>query len=811
VAEGGALRFGVVGAGEVPSANVEATCTVSGAGVTVGDFRDSAAATMASTMFPAPTLTFTPSNYMTSQDCVFYSYDDAAMEASETFTVTLTVSGGGAMVGAGMGTATGTIQASDVPATFTIGGAPSVAEGGALRFGVVGAGEVPSGDVEATCTVSGAGVTVGDFRDSAAATMASTMFPAPTLTFTPSNYMTSQDCVFYSYDDADEEASETFTVTLTVSGGGAVVGGTGTATGTIQASDQPAGPQAEERMVRMEQAATALNRATAALSLPVIARRLDPGRGLASPGLALNLDGRQVLSSSSGAGAASASGGASGAPAIGLPQGLGGAASTPSTASTTSTASTMSTPSTATAATATGGPSQPGASSLNLSALAQLAAAQLQGLDSGASGAENRSLRQLLGRSGFSATSEQGGGSTLSLWGRGNYTSLEGEPREGGTTYDYDGDSYGFYLGLDGRYGDYLAGVALGYTTGDVSLHAVSGPAVGAAGDRSDFESDLVTVYPYAAWQPSDRLSVWLLAGYGQGELEIEERRAGMPTLKASSDTDLLLGAAGLSWRRPADNNVDVLLRLSGTALHGETDGGRFDDADGTAYAKTKTDAQQLRGEAELGQVLDFDDGARLRPYLAVGASYDFGDGARDTMTGEFGTGFQLHWPRLGLETEWEVQARLASKSKRSYREYTGTGMLRYDLGGDRRGLQLALRPSLGLARDGLGASGASGVALDGGAFGGAGLPGAVGGGAVPGKGLGLRSELAYGIGGARLARGLPGLLTLYGESGLVSGASSYGGGLRFEAERLLLDAGLQRDSGADSDSAFLLDATLRF
>ncbi|MDD9863969.1 MAG: autotransporter outer membrane beta-barrel domain-containing protein, partial [Gammaproteobacteria bacterium] len=626
----------------------------------------------------------------------------------------------------------------------------------------------------------------------------------------------------------DEEASETFTVTLTVSGGGAVVGGTGTATGTIQASDQPAGPQAEER-IRMEQAATALNRAAVALSVPVIARRLDPGRGLANPGLALNLDGRQVLSPSSGAGGASgaastiggasASGGASvaasaassasGAPAIGLPQGLGGAAST---ASTMSTQSTPSTQSTATAATATGGPSQPGASSLDLSALAQLAATQLQGLDSGASGAESRPLRQLLGRSGFSATSESDGGSTLSLWGRGNYTSLEGEPLESGNTYKYNGDSYGFYLGLDGRYDEYLLGVAVGYTAGDVRLRTVSGPSAAGAPDRSDFESELVSVYPYAAWQPSERLSVWLLTGYGQGELEIEERRDAM-TRKATSDTDLWLGATGLSWRWPTAGGLDLLLRLSAAALHGETDGGRFDDD--MPYDRTETDAQQLQGEMELGQVFGFEDGGRLRPYLRAGASYDFGDGARDTVTGEFGTGFQLHWPRAGLETELEIQARLASKGDRDYQEYTGTGTLRYDLGGDRRGLQLSLRPSLGLARglalDGLGASGASGVALDGGAFGGAGAPGAVGGGAVPGKGLGLQSELAYGIGGARLTRGLPGLLTLYGESGLASGASSYGGGLRFDAERFLLDAGLQRDSGADSDTEFLLQGVLRF
>ncbi|MDD9824146.1 MAG: autotransporter outer membrane beta-barrel domain-containing protein, partial [Gammaproteobacteria bacterium] len=658
------------------------------------------------------------------------------------------------------------------------------------------------------------------------------------------------------------------------------------------------------RTVRIEQATTALNRAAAALSVQVFARRFDPGRGLASPGLALNLGGRQVLALSSDGG------GAGGATMIGLPPaGAGAAAGTaialapaaalpaeteavragsgappaqrpaeappllglaaldlgapaelaaaqlegldsvsPATKSRTllqllgnsgfSAASKRAGGGAAlTGGYATGyaaiGMSSEGTSvrkgaregegdsrpsflapaasagrngTLDLGALAELAVAQLEGLDSISPATESRTLLQLLGNSGFSATSERGGGNTLSLWGRGNYMSLEGEPLEGGTTYDYDGDSYGFYLGLDGRYDAYLLGLAVGYTAGAVELRAASGPAAGEEGDRSDFESELVAVYPYAAWQPSDRLSMWLLAGYGQGELEIAER-IGATRRKASSDTELLLGAAGFSWRLPAADGLDMLLRLWGTALHGETDGGRFDD--GIVYAKTETNAQQLRSEVELGQVFGFDDGGRLRPYLRAGVSYDFGDGARDAAAGEFGVGYQLHWPRLGLETELEIQARLTSKDDRDYREYGGTGMLLYDLGGDRRGLSVALRPSLGLAQGAADGLGAAGMPLDGGAFGGAGTSGL--GGAGHDAGLGLRSELAYGIGGVRLARGLPGLLTLYGKSGLASGASSYGGGLRFEADRFALDAGLRRDSGADADRALLLDATLRF
>ncbi|MDD9863405.1 MAG: hypothetical protein OXU54_02350, partial [Gammaproteobacteria bacterium] len=243
--EGGALRFSVVGAGSMPDiSELRVACTVSGAAVTAGDFRDGGDPGAAqSTDFPAPTLTFTRDNYMTPQDCVIHTFDDMLMEPDEDFTVTLTVFGISLAVASPSNairtTATGTILASDMPAAFSIGGAPSAPEGGALRFSVVGVNDMPSGQVIATCTVSGAAVTAGDFRDSGTAATASANFPAATLTFTPSNFMTAQHCVIYSYDDSVMENSEDFTVTLTVSGGGATTGADTTAAGTIEASDVP--------------------------------------------------------------------------------------------------------------------------------------------------------------------------------------------------------------------------------------------------------------------------------------------------------------------------------------------------------------------------------------------------------------------------------------------------------------------------------------------------------------------------------------------------------------------------------------------
>jgi len=653
-----------------------------------------------------------------------------------------------------------------------------------------------------------------------------------------------------------------------------------------------------ERKARMQQAATALNRATVALSVPVLARRLDPGRGLSSSGLALNLGGRQVLSPSgggvSGGGAADTAAAGSRDASIGLPsapargnsepgqgassatsssgagvasdslpgvvQGGLGNGSEPQTVRPVLRATELAEPAAAplegldflspdnesrafgelfgppdsssvvkgagkvstapspvaglmvagTLPAAQGSPeggSEPrtGPFTVHVSELVELAAAQLEGLDSLSAGSEGRILRELLGNSGFSATSDRGGGNTLSVWGRGNYTSLEGEPEEGGTRYDYDGDSYAFHLGLDGRYGSYLTGLAVGYTVGEVDLRPADAAA---AVELSIFESDMVAVYPYMSWQPSDRLSVWLLAGYGQGEVDIEERRRSGSIGKASSDTELWLGAAGLSLRQPAAGGLDMLLRLSATTLHGKTDGGRmrFEDGGTTPYDATKTDAQQVRGEAELGQDFGFGGDGRMRPYLTAGASYDLGDGARDAVTAEFGAGFKLYWPRIGLETEWEGQARLARKDTRDYREYSGTGTLRYDLGGDRRGLQFALSPEFGVSRGTAAGILGDTAPLDGGAFGGEpALSSGVGSG-----GLGLRSELSYGIGGLRL-RGAPGLLTLYGDGGFSSGAlEGYGGGLRFEAKRFTLDTGL-RHNAPSSDYELLFDAVFRF
>ena len=192
--------------------------------------------------FNPTSIRFNNTNFNTAQTVTVTAGNDAN-NTNETTSITHMVRGipssRSAFAGVTAPSISVTIRDDDTPtANFSISGTPTAAEGGSLTFSVVGSITQPSANVMATCTVSGTGVTAGDFRASSVATTAATTFPAPTLTFQPATYDTAQNCVVYTFDDATPEAAENFTVTLSVSGGDARVG-TAMATGTINASDPP--------------------------------------------------------------------------------------------------------------------------------------------------------------------------------------------------------------------------------------------------------------------------------------------------------------------------------------------------------------------------------------------------------------------------------------------------------------------------------------------------------------------------------------------------------------------------------------------
>lgn len=525
------------------------------------------------------------------------------------------------------------------------------------------------------------------------------------------------------------------------------------------------------RAQRLEVAGAMLTRAAMILAIPTISRRLDPDSGALAPGLALTVGGRQVVAGGGKEGVAPV-------PFTGI--GIVMPAQSPT-------------------------PRQ----LLNMPDDGDDGGAALQGLEgiviAAASANDGLSPRQLLGDSGFAlAQGEAGARTGTVIWGRGGYTKLEGEPVISGELADYKGDAWTFYLGADRRYGNFLIGMAAGYTHGDLELDANILPGLPGT---STFEQDMVSIVPYAAWQPSRAVSVWVLGGYGRGEVDIIEQEAGGTRREGASDSDLLLGAAGLTLRRPSQTPVDILLRLSTTAAQGTIEGGRL-TGDSTVppgdYGETTTNTQQVQAELELAGRFGAMAGTHVRPFLLLGAAQDFGDAAPNAVTGELGGGFDLLWPKLGLESNLKLQARITNKdgqiSRRKYKEYLLTGGLRYDFGNDRRGLMLSLQPEFGAT--------ANTHALAGGAA----IADAAAGALRRSLRRSLHGELAYGIGDARFW-GTPGIVTIYGNGDVSGRQRQYGSGLRFEARRFALSAGAKRTRRSDGRPGyeFLLDGEYSF
>jgi len=540
----------------------------------------------------------------------------------------------------------------------------------------------------------------------------------------------------------------------------------------IRITDEADDPRLREQ--RLEMAGAMLTRAAMILAIPTISRRLDPDSGALAPGLALTVGGRQVVAGGGKEGVAPA-------PFTGI--GIVMPAQNPTLRQL-----------------------------LNMPADGDDGGAALQGLEgiviAAASANDGLSPRQLLGDSGFAlAQGESGARTGTVIWGRGGYTKLEGEPVIGGELADYKGDAWTFYLGADRRYGNFLIGMAAGYTHGDLELDANILPGLPGT---STFEQDMISIVPYAAWQPSRAVSVWVLGGYGRGEVDIIEQEAGGARREGASDSDLVLGAAGLTLRRPSRTPVDILLRLSTTAAQGAIEGGRL-TGDSTVppgdYGETTTNAQQVQAELELAGRFGAMAGTHVRPFLLLGAAQDFGDAAPNAVTGELGGGFDLLWPKLGLESNLKLQARITNKdgaiSRRKYKEYLLTGGLRYDFGNDRRGLMLSLQPEFGASADTR--------ALLGGA-GGTAIADAAAGALQRSLRRSLHGELAYGIGDARFW-GAPGIVTLYGNGDVSGRQRQYGSGLRFESRRFTLSAGAKRTWRNDGRPGyeFLLDGEYSF
>ena len=299
-------------------------------------------------------------------------------------------------------------------------------------------------------------------------------------------------------------------------------------------------------------------------------------------------------------------------------------------------------------------------------------------------------LSRLLANSSFTlplnATGTGGSGplGNLTLWGSGDYRNFAGG---NSNTITYDGNVVSANLGVDTKLtADLLAGVSVGWARG-----AVDYSASGATGDST---TTLTSINPYVGWQAPSGLNLWATAGYGWGEVEIDDQAANTQ----ASDLTQQMVAAGVSGPLVSSDQVipggTTSLRLKGETAFTWAD---IEGSGNLEGVNLNASRQRLMFEGVHAHTLA--SGATLTPSVEMGMRYDGGDGDTGHSL-EIGGGLRYADPATGLTVEG--RARTVPIHSGEYREWGVSGLVRLDPGAAGLGLALSVQPAWGQTASGV-------------------------------------------------------------------------------------------------------------
>ena len=287
------------------------------------------------------------------------------------------------------------------------------------------------------------------------------------------------------------------------------------------------------------------------------------------------------------------------------------------------------------------------------------------------------SLEQALRRSSFLlplGVSESQGGAGIELWGNADYRSLSSN-QDG--QVDWDGDLMNLHLGADAHIGDnLLAGVSASWSRTRADF---TGEGSGT------YESDLTGLNPYLGWT-SKRTSLWVMGGYGKGEVTVDDG-----AVTARGDIAQTSAAAGLQ-RLLYDRGDGTTLKLKGEGLYASVR-----TAEDGELPELTLDVSRLRLALEGASARDLASGGRIVPAVEVGVRHDAGDGRTGSGV-ELGASLRYRGP-AGLNLEGRGRTLLAGNGRR---EWGAGARIEFDPGADRQGFTFRLEPVWGDAAGGI-------------------------------------------------------------------------------------------------------------
>ena len=294
------------------------------------------------------------------------------------------------------------------------------------------------------------------------------------------------------------------------------------------------------------------------------------------------------------------------------------------------------------------------------------------------------SRRALMSGSSFHLSSE-GGAPVFAAWGRFAAEGFEANVHD----TRLDGETTTGFLGADVEGGRWLMGAAVSHSEADGSF--VPGSGATSARNRSEVESTLSGVYPYARMTLSERVSLWGLAGVGHGTLTVSE--AGRTPVETDIGMNMgALGARGTMLSPSEAGGIALALRSDAFWVRMASDETRSETAGD--LADIRTDASRVRLFLEAEREFAVRGEATLTPSFEVGVRHDGGDA--ETGIG-FEAGAGMRYAAEGIAIEGAVR-KLVTHEDSGYEEWGASGSVRIDPGASGRGLSLTLAPAFGAA-----------------------------------------------------------------------------------------------------------------
>ena len=305
---------------------------------------------------------------------------------------------------------------------------------------------------------------------------------------------------------------------------------------------------------------------------------------------------------------------------------------------------------------------------------------------------ENRpvNLAQVMNGSSFATPFGFGRGCILcpgspTFWGRGDYGQMSSDDG----SLDWDGNLTRAQIGLDARPGaEVLTGLALSWAQGEFDYSA---PLLGEERVDGTYTPRMLSLHPYIGFSPG-RLGVWLTAGLGRGDIEIDDEQGTVG--QQSSDTSLRTASVGASGDLLASGPTQLRIKAAATVAQVEVEGGQVENGKGNRIAEQTVSANRLRLALKGSHAYDVGMDGQMTPQLEVALRQDGGDGVTGAGV-EVGGGLRYEGGGFTLEA---MARSLVSDGDDAveYQEWGAHLLLQRSASTGGRGLSLRVMPTYG-------------------------------------------------------------------------------------------------------------------